>query len=318
MIGYLGKRLLMLLPTVLVPVIVVFLLIRLAPGDPAAQILGDQATPEQVEALRDELGLNRPLIVQFGAFLGSLVSLDLGDSLFLNKPVVEIVPTYAAVTLEIGVFALVIAALLGVGLGALSAFRRNHWTGRLATGIGVFSISVPQFLFALLLVIALAVNLRMFPVSGFVPWDEGIGPHLRSVFLPALASALAQVGLVLRLTSSGILDVLNEPFVTTARSLGVRTLRVNTTHVMRVASVQILTAVGLIMAMVLSGSVVIETIFGIPGMGRLLFDAVSRRDYDLIQGIVLFIGLFIIAVNLLVDVLYAVVDPRVQYGKATT
>ncbi len=315
MLSYIGKRLLTLLPTVLVPVIVVFVIIRLAPGDPAAQILGDQATPEQVADLRRQLGLDASLLAQFGAFLKRLVTLDLGESLFLHAPVRDLIPGYAAVTLEIGLLSLVLSIGLGMAVGMLAAFRRGHWDGRIGSGIGIVGISVPQFWIGLLLVVLLAVQLPLFPVSGYRPWSDGVGPHLQSIFLPALTLALAQLGIVSRLVSSSISDVLNEPFVTTARSLGVRPRRIRVRHVMRVVSVEILTVVGLLLATVLSGSVVVENIFGIPGMGRLLFDAVGRRDYDVIQGVVLFVGLFIIVVNLVVDLLYAVVDPRVRYGK---
>jgi peptide/nickel transport system permease protein len=317
MLVYLGKRLLALLPTVLVPLIAVFVIIRLAPGDPAGQILGDQATPEQINALREQLGLNASLPAQFVSFIGNIFTLNFGDSLFLHQPVKDIIPSYAIVTFEIGIFSLIVGAALGVAIGCLASFRRNHPDGRIATGIGIIGISIPQFLIALFLVIVFAVNLGWFPVSGYVPWSDGIGPHLNSIVLPVLTLSFAEVGAVSRLTRSSILDVMHEPFVTTARSLGVRTIRINRRYILRTTGVQVLTVIGLLMATVLSGSVVVENIFGIPGMGRLLFDSVGRRDYNLIQGIVLVIGVFIILVNLLVDVLYGVVDPRVQYGKAT-
>ncbi|MFC8845896.1 MULTISPECIES: ABC transporter permease [unclassified Micromonospora] len=316
MLTYLVKRLLALLPTALVPVVMVFVIIRLAPGDPAAQILGDQATPEQVAALRHQLGLDAALLAQFGAFLRKLVTLDLGDSLFLHEPVRDLIPGYAAVTLEIGLLSLALSTVGGMAIGMVAAFRRGRPDGRIASAVGIIGISIPQFWFGLLLVVVFAVQVRAFPVSGYRTWSEGVGPHLQAIFLPALTLALAQLGIVSRMVSSSIVDVLHEPFVTTARSLGVRPARIRTAHVMRVVSVEILTIMGLLLATVLSGSVVVENIFGIPGMGRLLFDAVGRRDYDVIQGVVLFVGIFIIVVNLAVDVLYAVVDPRVRYGKA--
>jgi peptide/nickel transport system permease protein len=314
-LSYLGKRLLALLPTVLVPVIAVFIIIRLAPGDPAAQILGDQATPQQLADLRHQLGLDASFATQFATFLKNLVTLNLGESLFLHEPVRDLIPGYAAVTLEIGFLSLGLSMILGLAIGSLAAFRHGRPDGRIANAIGIVGISIPQFWFGLLLVVLLAVQVRAFPVSGYRPWSDGVGPHLRSVVLPTLTLALAQLGMVSRMVSTSILDVLSEPFVTTARSLGVRPRRIKVVHVMRVASVEILTVMGLLLATVLSGSVVVENIFGIPGMGRLLFDAVGRRDYDVIQGVVLFVGIFIIVVNLVVDVLYAVVDPRVRYGK---
>lgn len=317
MLWYLFQRLLALLPTVLVPLILVFLLIRLAPGDPASIILGDQATPGQVEALRDQMGLDQPLITQFGHFLGDMFTLQLGTSSFLQRPVIDVIPGYAAVTLELTGLALVWALLLGVLLGAVAAFRRGRPAGRAATGLGILGISIPNYFIALILIIVFAVSLRWFAVGGYVPLSSGLLPHLQSLLLPSLALGLAEVGFVSRITRGSLLDVVGEPFVITARSLGVRPARITGTHVSRLAALPVLTVVGLLTASLISGSVVVENIFGIPGIGQLMFNAVSNRDYNLIQGIVLFSGITIILVNLVIDILYAVVDPRVQYGAKT-
>lgn len=315
MIRYLGQRILALLPTVAVPLVLVFILLRLAPGDPAAILLGDSATPEQVAALREELGLSAPLFVQFGRFVSDVVTLQLGTSLFLHKPVVEVIPSYALVTVEISVIALVIALVLGIGLGALAAFRDGRPTGRVATAMGIVGISVPQFVTALVLIVVFASWLHWFNVGGFAPMSKGFGPHLRSIILPALTLGIAESAFVARITRGAILDVIREPFVTTARSLGIAPARIGLVHVVRVAALPIVTVAGLLVASLLSGSAVVETIYGIPGMGRLLLDAVSRRDYQLVQGIVLFTGVFVILVNLLVDLYYAVIDPRVRLGR---
>jgi len=312
---YLGQRLLALLPTVAVPLVLVFLLLRLAPGDPAAILLGDSATPAQVAALREELGLNAPLVVQFGHFVGDVFTLDLGNSIFLHKPVVDVIPSYALVTIEISVLALIISLVLGIGLGALAAFRDGKPAGRIATALGIVGISVPQFVTALVLIVVFASWLHWFNVGGFAPLSQGLWPHLRSITLPALALGIAESAFVARITRGAILDVSREPFVTTARSLGIPPARIGAVHVVRVAALPILTVAGLLVASLLSGSAVVETIFGVPGMGRLLLDAVSRRDYQLVQGIVLFTGVFVIVVNLVVDLSYAVVDPRVQLGR---
>lgn len=314
MLRYLGQRVLALIPTVAVPLILVFLLLRLAPGDPALILLGDSATPEQIDALREELGLDAPLIAQFGQFLLSIVTLQLGSSLFMHQPVAELIPSYAFVTLEISVFALVVALVVGVGGGAIAAFRFGKPSGSVATGISILGISIPQFVIALVLIAVLAARLHWFNVGGYVPWSDGAGPHLRSIVLPALSLGLAEAAMVARISRGAILDVMREPFIVTARSLGTIPVRINGIHIFRVAGLPILTVAGLLVANLIGGSAVIETIFGIPGMGRLLLDAVSRRDYTLVQGIVLVTGLFIILVNLLIDVLYAVVDPRVQVG----
>jgi peptide/nickel transport system permease protein len=314
MLRYVGLRLLALLPTVLVPVLFVFLLIRLAPGDPAAQMLGDDATPQALAELRRQLGLDAPLGVQFGLFVRQLFTLQLGDSLFLHQPVVQVIPGYAAVTLQLSAIALVVALAVGLGLGSLAGFRRRRPLGRLATGAGILGISVPGFLVALVLILVFAVGLRWFPVGGYVPPDAGLWPHLRSLLLPGIALGLAEAGFVSRVIRGALVDVIPEPFVTTARAMGVRGARIARVHIMRMASLQLLTVVGLLAASLISGSVVIENIFGLPGVGQLLFSAVSNRDYALVQGIVLFSGIAVIVVNLVVDVLYAVLDPRVRYG----
>lgn len=315
MLRYLGQRLLALLPTVAVPLVLVFVLLRLAPGDPAALLLGDSARPDQIEALREELGLNAPLWEQFLRFLKEVITLDLGNSLFLARPVVEVIPSYAIVTLEVSMLALVVAIVIGVGQGAVAAFRDGKGEGRVATAIGILGISVPQFMIALLLIIIFAVGLGWFNVGGFTPLSQGFVSHLKSIALPALSLGLAEAAFIGRITRGSILDVMREPFVTTAKSLGIRPSRVSRVQVIRVAALPIVTVVGLLVASLLSGSAVVESIYGIPGMGRLLLDAVSRRDYQLVQGIVLFTGLFVIVVNLVVDLIYAVIDPRVQLGR---
>lgn len=314
MITYLVQRLLALLPTVLVPLILVFLLIRLAPGDPAAIILGDQATPAQVAALRHQMGLDQAPLVQFGRFLGDMATLQLGKSTFLQQPVAQVIPGYAAVTIEISVLALIWGLVLGIVLGAVAAFGRRRPEGRAAKALGILGISVPNYFLALLLIIVFAVGLRWFAVGGYIPPSAGFVPHLQSLILPSLALGLGEVGFVSRITRGSLLDVIGEPFVVTARSLGLGSSRIARTHISRLAALPLLTVVGLLAASLISGSVVIENIFGIPGIGQLMFNAVSNRDYNLIQGIVLFSGTAIIIVNLVIDVLYAVVDPRVQYG----
>lgn len=318
MLAYLGQRLLALLPTVAVPLVLVFLLLRLAPGDPASILLGDSATPDQIAQLRAELGLDAPLWQQFVVFVKDVFTLNLGESLFLHQPVAGSIPQYALVTLEIGVLSVVIALVLGVGLGSLAAFRSKKVDGRLATGAGILGISIPQFMFGLVLILVFAVGTGWFAVGGYVPWSGGVWPHLRTIILPALTLGIAEAGMVSRVTRGALLDVVREPFVTTARSLGVAPKRINSVHVMRVAGLQVMTVAGLLTASIIGGSAVVESIYGVPGLGRLLLDAVSRRDYPLVQGIVLVAGVFIVIVNLIVDLLYAVVDPRVKLGRKSS
>lgn len=315
MLQYIGRRLLTLLPTVLVPIVFVFFLVRLAPGDPARSILGDYATDEEVAALRTELGLDKSLVVQFWDFLSGIPKFEFGQSFYMGMPVNEIVPPYAQVTLEIGAMALIWAVVLGVAIGTIGALRRNKLSGKIANAYGILGISIPGFFTAIIMVVILAVNLKLFEVGLYVPPEEGYFEHLKSLFMPSLALGIAEAAFVARITRGALLDVLNEPFITTARSVGVSDGRIFRVHVLRLVALQILTVMGLFTASLVSGSVIMESIFAVPGIGSLLLNAVFGRDYALIQGIVILTGALIISVNLIVDILYAIVDPRVQYGK---
>ncbi len=315
MLKYIGRRLLTLLPTVLVPIIFVFFLVRLAPGDPARNILGDYATEEEVELLRTELGLDRSLLEQFWNFIVGIPKFELGQSFYMGMPVSEIVPPYAMVTLEIGAMALVWAVLIGVAMGTVGALGRDKFSGKLANAYGILGISIPGFFIAILMVVVLAVNLKLFEVGLYVPPEDGYLEHLKSLVMPGVALGIAEAAFIARITRGALLDVLNEPFITTARSVGVAPVRIFRVHVLRLVALQILTVMGLFSASLVSGSVIMESIFAVPGIGSLLLNAVFGRDYALIQGIVILTGALIIVVNLIVDILYAVIDPRVQFGK---
>jgi peptide/nickel transport system permease protein len=310
---YLLKRLLLLLPTAVVPVLLVFFMLQLAPGDPAAVLLGENATPQQVAALRAELGLDQPLLVQFIAFCGNLLTLNLGDSLFLGEPVLETVLAYGVITAQLTLLALLIAVVLGACAGVLSAVHHNRVIDKVTMLVAVLGVAVPEFWLALLLILGFAVTFRWFPVSGYVPASEGLLESLQSMALPALALGLVQAAFIARMTRSAVLDVLGEQFIATARAKGLSARAVIGRHVVRAASVPIVTVIGLTMAVLLGGAIAVETVFSLPGIGRLLVQAVSRRDYPLIQGIVLVVAVAYVLINLLVDVVYAVIDPRVRY-----
>lgn len=317
MLQYLWRRLLALLPTALVPIVFIFFLVRLAPGDPARNILGDYATEEDVAKLRHELGLDQTVLTQFWQFVSGVAHGDLGTSYYMFMPVREAIPPYAAVTMQIGVMAMVIAILLGVPLGLLAAFGRRRWFGKLANFYSIAGISIPSFFVAIVLIVVFGVQLGWFEVGMYVPMSDGVLEHFRSLALPALALGIAEAAFIARVSRGALLDVMLEPFVTTARSLGVPERRIVLVHVMRLVALQIITVMGLFAATLVSGSVIMENIYGIPGMGSLLLNAVNGRDYYLIQGIVILTGTFIIVFNLIVDLLYALIDPRVQYGKAS-
>ena len=313
MLRYLGKRFLLILPTIFVPLILVFLLLRLSPGDPAGMMLGDQATPEQIAALRTQMGLDQPLLMQFLLWLKNIVTLNLGNSLFFREPVMQIIPRYAGVTILLTLVALTLAVAIGVTMGLISAMNRNKPIDRGVVATAVLGISLPEFWFALLLIFIFSVTLRWFPVAGYNPPSAGVVAFAATIFLPALALGVRQSALMTRMMRSSMLDVLNEPYITTARAQGLPERTVIGRYAMRTAAMPVVTVVGLSAGYMLGGAVAIELIFALPGLGRLLVEAVGRRDYPLVEGGVLTIALVLAFLNLLIDVIYALVDPRIRY-----
>lgn len=309
---YILRRLLHALPTIFVPLVLVFILLRLAPGDPAAQILGDNATVDQIEALRHTLGLDQPMPVQFVLWLKNILTLQLGNSLFFRKPVIEIIPEYAFVTLQVAFAALLIAVVIGVTAGIISAIRRGTIIDRGVVAAAVLNISIPDFWLALFLIFVFAVTLRWFPVAGYTPPSEDVVASALTIALPALALGIRQSALLTRMSRSAMLDVLGEPYMTTARAQGLPELTVIGRYALRTASIPIVTVIGLAASALLSGAVVIELIFSLPGLGKLLVDAVGRRDYPVVEGVVLMISIILATINLIVDLVYAALDPRIR------
>lgn len=315
MIKFLFHRLLLLLPTLIVPLVLVFVLLRLAPGDPAAQILGDQATPQQIAQLHAQLGLDRPLPLQFGLWIGRIARLDLGESLFFHKSVLELLPAYGGVTLAVALAALAIAVVLGCAAGVLAAVRHDTIVDRGAVALTALTISLPEFWLALILIFFFAVQLGWLPVAGYAGPGEGIGLFLSAITLPALALGLRQSALLTRMMRSAMLDVLGEPYIVTARAQGLPESRVLRRYALRMAAIPVITVIGLSASYLLSGAVAIELIFSLPGLGKLLVDAVSRRDYPVVEGAVLLISLMLVVLNLAIDIAYALLDPRVRFQR---
>ena len=313
MLRYIGKRFLLILPTIFVPLILVFLLLRLSPGDPAGMMLGDQATADQINALRQELGLDQPIWMQFLLWLKGIFTLNLGDSIFFRKPVIEIIPSYASVTLLLTMVGLTLAIILGVTFGLIASMNRNSPIDRGVVGWAVLGISLPEFWFALLLVFVFSVTLRWFPVAGYNPPSAGMIAFAATIFLPALALGIRQSALMTRMMRSSMLDVLNEPYITTARAQGLPESKVIGEYAMRTASIPVVTVVGLSASYMLGGAVTIEIIFALPGLGRMLVEAVGRRDYPVVEGGVLTIALVLAILNLIIDIIYAYLDPRIRY-----
>lgn len=313
MLRYLAKRFLLILPTIFVPLLLVFLMLRLSPGDPAGMMLGDQATAEQIAALRAQLGLDQPIWMQFLLWLKGIVTLDLGNSIFFREPVMQIIPRYAGVTILLAVAALVLAVIIGVAMGLLSAMHRNKPIDRAVVTTAVLGISLPEFWFALLLIFVFAVTLRWFPVAGYNSPAAGLIAFGATIFLPALALGVRQSALMTRMMRSSMLDVLNEPYITTARAQGLPESTVIGRYAMRTAAMPVITVAGLAAGYLLGGAVTIEIIFALPGLGRMLVEAVGRRDYPLVEGGVLTISLVLAVLNLIIDLIYAILDPRIRY-----
>ena len=310
---YVLRRLLAVVPVMLVVATVTFVLIHLAPGDPASVIAGPYASADDVAKLRHQLGLDEALPVQLVRWYGRLLRGDLGDSIFLRRPVTEAIVDRLEPTLLLTTWATLVAVLIGVPAGIVSARYHNSAVDQSLMGLALVGLSVPNFLLGLLMILVFGVWLRWLPVAGYVPLEAGVWSNLRSLVMPSLALGLVQSALIARITRSSMLDVLREQFVLTGRAKGLAENVVVYKHALKNAIIPTLTVIGITFALLIGGAVVIETVFNIPGLGRLIISAVLRRDYPVIQGVVLLIAVTYTAVNLLVDLAYLVVDPRVRY-----
>jgi peptide/nickel transport system permease protein len=311
---FLLKRVISLLPVLLVVMMVDFLIIHLIPGDPASVMAGPNATTSDIEQLRSRLNLDLPLHVQFGRWAGRALRGDLGESLFLGRTVNRAVWERAEPTLLLTVYGLLVAVVIGMPLGILAAVRPNTGLDRGFMFLAVLGVAIPTFWLGLIFIYAFAVNLRWLPAAGYASLSEGFVANLRYLTLPALSLGLNQSALVARMTRSFMLEVLREDYIRTARSKGLAENLVILRHAMRNVLVPTVTVVGLIFAVLLGGAVTTEIVFNIPGAGRLLIDSVLRRDYPVIQGAVLYIALAFVIINLIVDMLYVVIDPRIKYA----
>ena len=291
----------------------IFLLLHLSPGDPAAIIAGDNATPQQIEAIRTGLGLNDPLLLQFLRWAARVLGGDLGISIFSNVPVSTLIGQRIWPTLSLALTTIVLAVTLAIAAGVLAAWKAGGWIDRLVMLLSVLSFSMPVFVVGYLLIYGFAIELRWLPVQGYAALTEGLWPWLRHLILPSIALGLAYVALIARITRTSMLDVLAEDYMRTARAKGVATGPMLLKHALKNAGVPIITIIGIGIALLIGGVVVTETVFNIPGIGRLVVDAIAKRDYPIIQGVILlFSGVYVI-VNLLVDLSYTLLDPRIRY-----
>jgi peptide/nickel transport system permease protein len=310
---YVIRRLLALIPVALVVATVAFVLIHLAPGDPASVIAGPDATRDDVQRIERQLGLDAPLPMQLLRWYGRLVQGDLGQSIFLRKPVTDAILDRVEPTLLLTVSAIVIAIVIGVPAGVIAARYHNTTTDQVLMVLALLGVSIPNFLLGLLFILFFSVWLGWFPVAGYSPLEYGWLKTLRSLVLPAFALGLVQSALIARIARSSMLDVLREQFITAGRAKGLGERAVIYKHALKNAMIPTVTIIGISFAILISGAVVVETVFNIPGLGRLIISAVLRRDYPVIQGVVLCIAGMYMLINLAVDLSYMLFDPRVRY-----
>ncbi|MDT6942212.1 ABC transporter permease [Brucella pseudogrignonensis] len=310
---YLLKRIFALVPVLLLVSVFVFLLLRLTPGDPAAILAGDAATTEQLERIREAMGLNEPILTQYFTWMGNILQGDLGVSLISGVPVLDMVSQRIGPTISIAVLTIIIAVLVAIPMGVVAAWRHRSWADYLVMSFSVLGFSVPVFLVGYVLLLIFSVNLGWLPVQGFKPISSGLGGFLERAILPALTLASIYIALIARMTRAAMLDVLGEDYIRTARAKGVSDRRLLFVHALKNAAVPVVTIVGTGFALLISGVVVTESIFNIPGIGRLTVDAVLARDYPVIQAMILLTSALYVFVNLLIDLSYTLFDPRIRY-----
>jgi peptide/nickel transport system permease protein len=313
MVSYILRRILSTLPVMAFVALFVFSLLYIAPGDPAAVIAGDQASPADVERIRQNLGLDRPFLVQFGSWVWHILHGDLGTSIFTSLPVSALIAQRIEPTLSLMVLTLVLTLLIAIPLGVVAAWKAGSWVDRTIMAFAVFAFSLPVFVVGYVLAYVFALQLEWLPVQGYTPLAQGFWPWLKNLILPALALGGVYIALIARITRASMLEVLAQDYIRTARAKGLGQRNILFVHALKNAAVPIVTVIGIGIALLIGGAVVTESVFAIPGLGRLTIDAILRRDYPVIQGIVLMFSFLYVLVNLMVDVTYTLVDPRIRY-----
>lgn len=313
MIRYILQRFFGMIVVMALVVTIVFVIVRVTPGDPAAVMLGPEATHEDIASLRNRLGLDQSLGLQFVYYVGQILQGDLGQSIFLNQPVTSALAERAEPTFFLTLFSILIASAIALPIGIYAAYRRGSFVDQAATTLAMLSASIPSFWLGLLLIQILAVRLNWFPVSGYGGPGSSFLERMHHLTLPAIALGIVSSALILRFTRASMLDVLGDDYIRTARAKGLGEARVVLKHALKNALIPILTIIGLTAAVLISGAVVTETVFGLPGVGNLVVSAVLRRDYPVIQGALLVIAALYVLINFVIDMLYLLVDPRVRY-----
>jgi len=314
MYGYIIKRCLSTIPVMVVVALFVFLMLRLSPGDPASVIAGDYATAEDIARIREQLGLNEPIIVQFGIWAGGLLRGDLGISIFSNLPVSTLISQRIEPTIMLTLTTIIFSVAVAVPLGTIAAWKAGSFIDRFVMVLSVGGFSIPVFVLGYILIYVFSMQLKWLPVQGYKSMFEyGIGPFLQHMILPTLTLSVIFIALISRMTRASVMEVLQEDYVRTARAKGQSELKVLLRHALRNAAVPIVTVIGISLALLIGGVVVTESVFNIPGLGRLVLDAVLARDYPIIQGLILFFSFIYVLINLLIDLSYIFFNPRIRY-----
>lgn len=313
MFAYTLRRVTATIPVMAIVALFVFSLLYIAPGDPAAIIAGDQASPADVDRIRASLGLNEPFLVRFGKWLWQVLHGDLGQSIFTNLPVTHMIGQRVEPTVSLMVLTLIFSIVVAVPMGVVAAWKHGTWIDRVVMLLAVFGFSVPVFVVGYILAYAFALQLNWLPVQGYTPLSSGLWPWFANLILPMLTLGGAFIALIARITRATMLEVLSQDYVRTARAKGVGQQQILFLHALKNASVPIITVIGLGVAGLIGGAVVTESVFAIPGVGRLVVDAILRRDYPVIQGVVLIFSAVYVLVNLAVDLTYTIFDPRIRY-----
>jgi peptide/nickel transport system permease protein len=313
MLMYAGRRVLSTIPVMAIVALFVFSLLYIAPGDPAAIIAGDQATPADIARIRESLGLERPFLVRFGEWSWHIVQGDLGTSIFTSLPVTALIKQRIEPTLSLMIVTLILSISIAVPLGVISAWKAGTWIDRAVMAFAVFGFSVPVFVVSYLLAYIFALELEWLPVQGYTPIANGFWPWLQNLILPSIALGTVYIALIARITRATMLEVLAQDYIKTAAAKGLGQRAILFVHALKNASVPIVTVIGLGIALLIGGAVVTESVFVIPGLGRLTVDAILRRDYPVIQGVVLLFSFCYVLVNLGIDLAYMLLDPRIRY-----
>ena len=309
---FLVKRILSVIPVLFVVSVVVFLLVHLVPGDPAAAMLGDMATEADIAALRERMGLNRPLLEQYVVWVGNVLHGDFVESVSGNETVLSMILSHLQPTVFLSLYSLIIAAVIAIPLGMIAARKKGAMVDHSVTVISLAGISLPSFLLGLFLMLLFAVRLKWFPVSGYVPPSQGMASHLRSLCLPAITLGFMNAALMMRMTRASMLEVLGSDYMKMAKAKGVKEFFLIAKHAFKNTLVTVITVIGQSIVQALAGAAVVESLFAIPGLGQLMVNSIGRRDYYVIQSIVLLIAVFNVLVTMLIDIVYGLVDPRVR------